>query len=524
MRKLISVVLFLAATTGVVSLAYGINYAYFSDRELTRFGDRIKFWSGDTLTGPIRSNDTIAIMGTPCFYDFFISSAGDYWHTTNPDPQYSYPPVFSAPRLEIPPNASHFRQLAIEQGHYFNAGPSMTARVEIREDSLRIWWRLEGTPLDTSQFIDYPLPDSAVVFFNCPLTLFGTVSTNLILGAGGTVGLEDNVRYISADPLTGAAPADHSERFVLIAEGDIKVLNTPANGRENSAGLGNIQTNPDSTDIVLDGIYVALNESFTFAQQNDPDSGYVCQCQPDDRGTIHLYGSLIQKRRGYVHRSTNSSTGYLKQYRYDNSLRRWNFGLWNLRENVAEPAQLDFGDVPLGSVRTDTIHIYNDYIPVDLHIDLPTEPFFCPMEYDTYAFQHDIFVSLTTTDTGFFEDSLRIYNEYYNLWTTIPLRAHIYTPSPASSFILPPSSYNLSAFPNPFNATAKIQFTLPREENAVIEVFNIQGRLVSTLVNNRFPAGAHSVSFNGSNLSSGIYLCRMQAGSFLQNRKLILLK
>jgi hypothetical protein len=67
---------------------------------------------------------------------------------------------------------------------------------------------------------------------------------------------------------------------------------------------------------VITAAIVALGESFCFENQNDPDSGYDFGSQ-DDRGTIYLFGSLTQKRRGYVHRSNRTSTGYAKKYVYD---------------------------------------------------------------------------------------------------------------------------------------------------------------------------------------------------------------
>jgi hypothetical protein len=56
-----------------------------------------------------------------------------------------------------------------------------------------------------------------------------------------------------------------------------------------------------------------------------------------------------------------------------------------------------------------------------------------------------------------------------------------------------------------------------------LTVFDILGREVAVLVNEGRDAGVHEVKFDGSNLSSGVYFCRLQAGSFVQTRKLLLL-
>jgi hypothetical protein len=526
MRKWTNHALFALMIVGFVSLAYGLNYMYLSHDEMTTFGERIKFMTGDTMDGPVHSNDQIAIMGSPVFYDIVSTTADDFWRGAGYAPQFLGPqPYFNAPGVLIPSNADTLRLRAIQQGHYFNAGPNMQARVQIMGDSLRIWWGLIGLPLNTALHIYYPLPDSAIVYFNSPLTVFGTVSTVLILGAHGSIGLEDNIIYASADSLTGVAPAGHFEKFLLLSEGEIKILNTWANGRENSSGLGLSQTNANLTSIILDGIYVALGESFTFAQQNDPDSGYVCECSPDDRGTIYLYGSLYQMRRGYVHRGNRGSTGYKARYRYDNTLRFWNPGLWESFDYLVNPAQLDFGDVALSETVTDTIYFYGGF-PLTLDSISTVSPFSCPTSIDSQQFHHQIPVSFTAADTGIFEDSLRFFISYYDLWMSVPLRAHVPSSSSVSdsSFILHPSTFILSCAPNPFNARTLIRFSVPQAGKVTLDLFDIGGRNVATILNTSLSSGEHAVPFDGAEQPSGIYFLRLSAANHQTATKLVLLK
>ena len=89
-----------------------------------------------------------------------------------------------------------------------------------------------------------------------------------------------------------------------------------------------------------------------------------------------------------------------------------------------------------------------------------------------------------------------------------------------------PENYSLSQnFPNPFNPSTKIEYTLPVEENVSLKIFNILGQQVLTLMNNEHTgAGRHTVAFDAGNLSSGIYIYRLQAGNFSSNKKMILLK
>jgi hypothetical protein len=81
-------------------------------------------------------------------------------------------------------------------------------------------------------------------------------------------------------------------------------------------------------------------------------------------------------------------------------------------------------------------------------------------------------------------------------------------------------------YPNPFNPSTNIEFSLRSASNVRLEVFNVLGQRVATLVNgSTLPAGAHSVTFDASELTSGMYIYRLQAGSnFSQTRTMMLLK
>jgi hypothetical protein len=88
-----------------------------------------------------------------------------------------------------------------------------------------------------------------------------------------------------------------------------------------------------------------------------------------------------------------------------------------------------------------------------------------------------------------------------------------------------PLKYNLSQnFPNPFNPETAITFSLPVSQNIKLSVYNIIGKEVATLKNEYAPAGTHTVRFNASGLPSGVYIYTLQAGSFRDSKKLLLLK
>jgi len=79
-------------------------------------------------------------------------------------------------------------------------------------------------------------------------------------------------------------------------------------------------------------------------------------------------------------------------------------------------------------------------------------------------------------------------------------------------------------YPNPFNPSTTIRFTIPNTENVQLDVFDMLGRKVATLVNQRLAAGTYTVQFNASQLSSGMYFYRISAGNFKQAMKMMLIK
>lgn len=88
-----------------------------------------------------------------------------------------------------------------------------------------------------------------------------------------------------------------------------------------------------------------------------------------------------------------------------------------------------------------------------------------------------------------------------------------------------PSEYSISQnYPNPFNPSTKIDFSLPVDSKVSIRVFDITGKEIAVLVNSVVEAGVHTVNFNASELSSGIYFYTINAGSFTKTVKMVLAK
>lgn len=88
-----------------------------------------------------------------------------------------------------------------------------------------------------------------------------------------------------------------------------------------------------------------------------------------------------------------------------------------------------------------------------------------------------------------------------------------------------PTSFSLQQnFPNPFNPSTEIQFSMQEAGNVSLRIYDILGNLVNELVNQRMSGGTHTVSFTADNLSAGVYYYRLQVGNEAQTKKMILMK
>ena len=88
-----------------------------------------------------------------------------------------------------------------------------------------------------------------------------------------------------------------------------------------------------------------------------------------------------------------------------------------------------------------------------------------------------------------------------------------------------PSVFSLSQnYPNPFNPTTNIQFGVPKNSLVTIKVYDLLGREVAVLLNEQKQAGTYQVDFNASSLSSGVYFYRMQAGTFADIKRMVVIK
>ncbi len=88
-----------------------------------------------------------------------------------------------------------------------------------------------------------------------------------------------------------------------------------------------------------------------------------------------------------------------------------------------------------------------------------------------------------------------------------------------------PKTYSLAQnYPNPFNPSTSIKFNIPQSGNVKLAVYDLLGNVVATLVNGRIEAGVHEISFDASNIASGVYFYKIEANGFSDVKKMMLIK
>jgi hypothetical protein len=314
------------------------RFQHITNIEESIFGEILKFSTYDTLFGRVHSNDQIGIMMNPVFYGLVTTCARDFWRGPGYNPYFAIPPQFNVPPVEFPDSVVALQRCAAAMGLSFDGEGVYQFRLVFNEyDGWAVYrWQI-GAPYIDSVYAQGPVLLEATFFFFAPLELNGRLHGTVTVGCSEDVRLIDDIWYVDSAPGNGAIDTTSTNLLGIIAEGNILVANTPENGRANHSMGGQ--------DIIVNAAMLALNESFTFEDQNDVWNLYQGP-YPDDRGIVYFWGSLAQYRRGYMHRSNHISTGYYKDFNYDTRFNRMSPPCWPIINNPDHQCLFDI--VPPG--------------------------------------------------------------------------------------------------------------------------------------------------------------------------------
>jgi hypothetical protein len=203
---------------------------------------------------------------------------------------------------------------------------------------------------------------------------------------------------------------------------------------------------------------------------------------------------------------------------------RFTFDYWNTKQNQFAVYAADFNTGNLGLVDNTADLGYPTYSGDDNTIAYHTK-------FNINSVFHDVILQMPLQSdhiTGTGTSKLYLADATYPVWFVIGERITDVKTTP----VLIPQEFALQQnYPNPFNPSTIITYQLPIINYVTLKVYDVLGRVVKTLVNERQAAGMHSVTFNAAGLSSGIYFYRITclpdrqaAGNFTDVKKLVLLK
>ncbi len=256
------------------------------------------------------------------------------------------------------------------------------------------------------------------------------------------------------------------------------------------------------------------------------DDGLHGDSQPDDE----IYGGYILPMNVEDYFKLNVSTTEDTSNKYVNTPT-------NLRFTTAGPIKLDSLSVLKVSSKVYSVKPFfrnegSSYTVNDLKIKISTLDKSLKIETDTISISNiapgttagptdGINITVGSRFSGVFNLNFEIMSDGWTYWTDKISQAI----TGIDEVMHTPINYNLfQNYPNPFNPVTTIKYSIPQAAFVSLKVYDVLGREVASLVNDKKSAGNYKVKWNAKNFTSGIYFYRIEAGSFVQTNKMILLK
>ena len=234
--------------------------------------------------------------------------------------------------------------------------------------------------------------------------------------------------------------------------------------------------------------------------------------------TIWLNTSIIGKANGFLVIQSNNSTS-------PDSVSLSGLVIGALP--TAQPSKVVMGNTPIGITRHDTIYIENNgNIPLSIDSVRSTNPKFVvtPTKDSIAAGGKRMFIiSFSSNSLGAIVDTILFFNNSITSPVRVILTGMVVMG--VEKLEISPLEFSLSQnYPNPFNPRTTIEFSLPKRAFVNLTIYNTLGQVVKTLVSSEMESGTHRIIWKANNIPSGIYFYRLNAGNFVETKKMILMK
>ena len=300
--------------------------------------------------------------------------------------------------------------------------------------------------------------------------------------------------------------------------------------------------NVEGHDLTAQAIIVSDDGSIIDTSRYLNDMGLIGDWPPGDGIYTAKYWSIAEKNYTIGIRTIDEVTGFTRNGLNWNITNRFTSKGPIILENLSitstdtiwNPGERIKFNLTLKNLgKADTVYnvnvnlISDDSTIVETTIGKPRFGDIPPGESLTSSYR-DFALSLNkgtdSTTFGEHEVKLEILSSGEKWWTdTFTIIVNDLTDIKDDSHI--PIIYSLSQnYPNPFNPSTTIAYSIPKQSNVTVKVFDVLGREVTTLVNKAQSQGDYEVEFDGTDLTSGIYFYRLQAVDFAETKKMILIK
>lgn len=273
------------------------KYSYLTDSELSSSGSNIWFWDKDELWGPIHTNGTFKMSGSPTFNGLVTSPNTWDAHPTNPTtPNFYGGTNFFAP-LKSPPDSYEISKLTSAAN---SSGLTFSNQIEVEffESSDEGYASIrEYSSGSWTSWSNYKISDTnGIISSTGRVDVKGVVKGAITLHSESLIEIDGDLTY-STDPLVDSTSTD---LLGLVSEGSVRIDRYA-------------HTDSGTKDLNIHATIMALNTSFYVENYASGSS----------RGNLNLYGGIVQKNRGAVGTFSGTSivSGYSKNYQYDTRLR-----------------------------------------------------------------------------------------------------------------------------------------------------------------------------------------------------------
>jgi cytoskeletal protein CcmA (bactofilin family) len=265
--------------------------------------NNVFYYTGDTIDGPVHTNTQFAIAGTPVFKGNLFESGYPKQNGFAESPFFPCTPQiqtkiqrWGGPSYSFDSMATLINKVSAP---VFNPSANQVVQIVFRNGLYSVSYKDKKTSA-ASAAVNYPLPASGGMYINGDVEVQGVLQGQVTVGASGNIIITDNLRYASANRVSGEPYPGCQDMLGLIAQQNVQVHQEQL---EPYVGGG----------IVIDAVIVALNTSFEV-------TNYKNYSKP--MGVMSFWGSIAQYERGVIGsvKKNGRRNGYVKSWHYDQRL------------------------------------------------------------------------------------------------------------------------------------------------------------------------------------------------------------